>query len=123
MAKTCWECKHHTVKLTVQVPPNHTIKEYIHCTGDFCTDIVAIAKDAQAKGQYTVWFRHKEALKPITFRMIHTCKLTQNQNGTVCIKHEQKIDHNHISNVTYSRMLTTEAPAVIRRRKKHRPKL
>ena len=54
----CWECKHSLLKLKILVPHNCTIKEYVHRTGNFSSDIVAISKEKQ--GQYNVWFRSGE---------------------------------------------------------------
>lgn len=51
----CWECKHDTLKLKILVPYDCTIKEYVHKTGDFQSQIVAIGKEEQE--QYNVWFR------------------------------------------------------------------
>ena len=41
--------------MKVLVPHDRTIKEYVHRTGNFQSDIVAVVKEKQ--GQYTVWFR------------------------------------------------------------------
>ena len=43
----CWKCKHDTVKLKILVPYKCTIKEYMHKTGDFQSQIEAIGKEEQ----------------------------------------------------------------------------
>jgi len=73
----CWECRHDTLKLKIIVPQNSTIKECVHKTGDFQSDIVAISKENQ--GQYNVWFRSGGNLKLLSFKMLHVCKLKQVQ--------------------------------------------
>ena len=69
-----------TLKLKILVPQNSTIKEYVHKTGDFQSDIVAISKEKQ--GQYNVWFRSEGNLRLLSFKMLHVCKLKQGQEKT-----------------------------------------
>ena len=102
----CWECKHDTLTLKILVPYNHTIKEYVHNTGDFHTDIVAISKEKQ--GQYNVWFRSGESLRLLSFKMLHICKLKQCQEKDdkvgACENYDLKSDQNAIANIVYTKM-------------------
>lgn len=101
---TCWECKHNTIKLRVLVPQNSTIREYLHMTGNMCTDLVALIKEQQ--GHYSLWFRYGTDLKIVTFKMVHTCKQRVERckkEGTCSrfqIHNEQKL----VSNIIYSRI-------------------
>ncbi len=58
----------------VEVPADQTIKEYVHQTGDFTTDVVAVLKEKQ--GQYTAWFRTVEGIRRVKFSLIQTLKHT-----------------------------------------------
>jgi hypothetical protein len=101
----CWECRHDTLKLKIIVPQNSTIKEYVHKTGDFQSDIMAISKEKL--GQYNVWFRSGGNLKLISFKMLHVCKLKQGQEKgdkvEACENYDLKNDQNTISNIIYSK--------------------
>ncbi len=99
----CWDCRHNQLKLKILVPQNHTIKEYVHKTGDFNTDIVAIVKGKY--GQYNVWFRSDGNMRLLSFRMLHVCKLKheKGENGADCSRYELKQGKNSISNIIYSK--------------------
>lgn len=101
----CWECRHDTLKLKILVPRNRTIKEYVHRTGDFQSDIVAIIKEKQ--GQYNVWFRSEGNLRLLSFKMLHVCKLKQGQEKSdkigACENYDLKNDQTAICNITYSK--------------------
>ncbi len=107
-ANKCWECKHNTLKLKILVPHNRTIKEYVHRTGDFQSDIVAIVKEKQ--GQYTVWFRSDGDIKLLTFRILHVCRLKceQNKKDSACGRYQHKDEQNIISNIIYSKVPAAE---------------
>lgn len=101
----CWGCKHDTLKLKILVPNNGTIKEYVHKTGDFQSQIVAISKEEQ--GKYNVWFRSEGKLRLLCFKMLHVCKLKQgfeesNRVGA-CENYDLKKDKDSISNIIYSK--------------------
>jgi hypothetical protein len=102
----CWECKHDTLKLKILVPYNRTIKEYVHKTGDFQSDIVAISKEKQE--QYNIWFRSEGNLRLLSFRMLHICKLKQGLENSdkvaACENYDLKNNQNSISNIIYSKM-------------------
>lgn len=93
------------LKLKIIVPQNSTIKECVHKTGDFQSDIVAISKEEQ--GQYNVWFRSGGNLKLLSFKMLHVCKLTQGHkkgdNVGACENYDLKNDQSTISNIIYSK--------------------
>ena len=103
MVNTCWDCKHYTIKMKILVPHNHTIKEYVHRTGDFQSDIVAIVKEKQ--GQYTVWFRAEGTIKLLTFKMLNACALKheKTKKETTCPVYVSKPDMTRISNIIYSK--------------------
>ncbi|HLN89674.1 MAG TPA: hypothetical protein VK253_06375 [Candidatus Binatia bacterium] len=98
------------LKLKILVPHNSTIKEYVHRTGDFSSDIVAISKEKQ--GHYNVWFRSGENLKLLSFKMLHMCKLKQRQEKSdkvgACEDYDLKSEEIAISNITYSKMPVPE---------------
>jgi hypothetical protein len=98
---TCWDCKHNVLKLKVLVPHDRTIREYVHRTGDFQSDIVAVVK--KKEGQYTVWFRSGSGIKLVTFKMLHTCQLRVERTQTNCTCYKQNIERNSISNIIYSK--------------------
>ncbi len=100
---TCWGCKHNLLKLKVLVPHDRTIREYVHRTGDFQSDIVAVVKEKQ--GQYTVWFRSGGGIKLVTFKMLHICQLRVegNQKLANCTCYTQNRGLNYISNIIYSK--------------------
>ena len=92
------------MKLKVLVPHNHTIREYVLQSGNIQSDIVAIVKEEQ--GQYTVWFRLADAIKLMTFKMLHVCKLKvdEPEKKVLCNCHAHKAETNHISNIIYSKV-------------------
>ena len=106
----CWECKHDALKLKILVPHNRTIKEYVHKTGDFQSDIVAISKEKQ--GQYNVWFRSEGNLRLLSFKMLHVCKLRQGQqkddNIAACENYDLKSEQTSICNIIYSKTTAPE---------------
>ncbi len=111
MANKCLDCKQNTLKIKILVPHNRTIKEYVHRTGDFQSDIVAIVKEKQ--GHYTVWFRSAGDIKLLSFKMIHACKLKleRGKKDTACLRYEQKQEH-LISNIIYSKVPAPELTAI-----------
>ncbi len=106
----CWECKNDTLKLKILVPYNHTIKKYVHKTGNLQSQIVAISKEEQ--GKYNVWFRSEGKLRLLCFKMLHVCKLKQGQEKSdkvgACENYDLKNDQNSISNIIYSKAPTPE---------------
>lgn len=106
MSNTCWECKHNTLKIKILVPKNRTIKEYIHKTGDFQSDIVAVVKEKH--GQCTIWFRSEGTIKLVSFRMIHECGL-ELEKKSKCRHFEPREEKNRISNIIYSKTLLEQA--------------
>ncbi len=106
----CWDCRHDTLKLKILVPHNRTIKEYVHETGDFQSNIVVISKEKQ--GQYNVWFRSEGNLRLLSFKMLHVCKLKQGQEKGnkvgACENYDLKKDINSIGNITYGNTPTPE---------------
>lgn len=102
MPNTCWECKHNTLKLKVLVPNDQTIKEYVHRTGNFQSDIVAVVKEKQR--MYTVWFRSEGGIKLMTFNMLHICALridAKKQDNCPCYKRNG--EKNQVSSIIYSK--------------------
>lgn len=101
----CWDCKHDTLKLKILVPFNRTIKEYVHKTGGLQSQIVAISKEEQ--GKYNVWFRSEGKLRLLCFKMLHVCKLKQEQEKSdkvgACENYDLKNNQNSISNITYNK--------------------
>lgn len=108
MPNKCLDCKYNTLKIKILVPHNRTIKEYVHRTGDFQSDIVAIVKEKQ--GQYTVWFRSEDGIKLLTVKMLHVCqlKIEKGKTDKVCMRYEVKEEQNLISNIIYSKVPATE---------------
>jgi len=108
MLNKCLDCKYNTLKIKILVPHNRTIKEYVHRTGDFQSDIVAIVKEKQ--GQYTVWFRSGSDINLLTFKMLYTCglKTERNKKEAACAHYAAKGVHNLISNIIYSKVPATE---------------
>jgi hypothetical protein len=102
MPNTCWECKNHILKLNVLVPYNHTIKEYVHRTGNFQSNIVAVVK--KTEGQYTVWFRSEGQMEEVTFKMQHTCKLRIQKSSQDACPCYRKTEQSQINSITYSRL-------------------
>jgi len=94
--------------LKVLVPHDQTIREYVHRTGDFQSDIVAVVKDKQ--GQYTVWFRSGSGIELVAFKMLHLCKLKieGNLKSAGCPCFMQNGEHTCISNIIYSKQPTPE---------------
>ncbi len=113
MKNKCWDCKYNSLKLKVLVPHNHTIREYVHRTGDFRSDIVAVVKEAQ--GQYTVWFRSEGDIKLVTFKMIHSCSLwvEPTKKEQSCPRYEQQEEQNRISNIIYAKVPAAETVAAL----------
>ncbi|MCW3996599.1 MAG: hypothetical protein NWE98_10700 [Candidatus Bathyarchaeota archaeon] len=111
MVNKCLNCKFNTLKIMVLVPCNKTIREYIHRTGNFHSDIAAIIKEPH--GQYTVWFRSEEHIKPLSFKLIRTCKLRiePNKKESACLHYEQSLEQNPISTITYSKATDSKATA------------
>ncbi len=103
MPKTCWDCKHNDLKLKVLVPHDRTIREYVHRTGDFQSDIVAVVKEKQ--GHYSVWFRSGGGIKLVTFKMLHICqlKVEANPKQASCPCYTEDSEPNLISNIIYSK--------------------
>ena len=108
MPDTCWDCKNNTLKLKVLVPYNHTIKEYVHRTGNFQSDIVAVIKGKQ--GQYTVWFRSVEDIKLMPFEMLHTCalRIERTEKQADCPCHKQNGEKKQISNIIAQSIITAK---------------
>jgi hypothetical protein len=94
------------------VPKEDTISEYVHRTGNFQTDIVAVVKEKQE--QYTVWYRSSGELKLATFKMLHVChfKLERTKEDTACPCYKLNEEQNTISNIIYSKQLALEAPQI-----------
>jgi hypothetical protein len=103
MPHTCWDCKHNILKLKVLVPNDRTIREYVHRTGDFQSDIVAVVKEKQ--GQYTIWFRSDGGIKLVTFKMLYICqlKVEANPKQAMCPGYTLKEEHSYINNIIYSK--------------------
>ncbi len=101
MPNTCWDCKHNILKLKVLVPHDRTIREYVHRTGDFQSEIVAVVKEKH--GQYTVWFRSGSDVRLLTFKMLHICKLKLEENKQQCAHFTLNGEHSYISNIIYSK--------------------
>jgi len=91
------------------VPQNCTIREYVHTTGNLCSDIVAVVKEKQ--GKYTIWLRYGNDLKLVSIRMVHECKLKieLGRKDSACEGFTQRDEQNLISNIIYSR---TPAPGI-----------
>ncbi len=108
MQNKCWECKHNSVKLKVLVPYDRTIKEYVHKTGNFQSDIVAVVKEKH--GQYTVWFRSEGEMRLVTFKILHVCelKIEAPKKQEVCSCFNQKKEQALISNIIYSKLPTPQ---------------
>jgi hypothetical protein len=108
MPNTCWECKNHSLKLNVLVPYDRTIKEYVHRTGNFKSDIAALIK--KTYGQYTVWFRSEDGIKPVTVEMIHTCRLRIERNNQAACSCYKQAEQSRISSITYTRLQSPKTP-------------
>jgi hypothetical protein len=106
MLNKCWECKNNILKIKVLVPHNRTIKEYVHRTGNFQSDIVAVVKEKP--GQYTVWFRSGGDIKLMTFNLLHNCRLNKAQKPDSCPCYMHSEEALAISNITYSKQPTPE---------------
>jgi len=76
----------------------------VHQTGNFQSDIVAVVKEK--KGQYTAWVRLDDALKLMTFKMLHVCTLKGDptKKQVACNCHTHKQETNCISNIIYSKL-------------------
>ena len=103
MSNKCWDCKNNILKLKILVPHDRTIREYVHGTGDFQSDIVAVIKEKQE--QFTVWFRSGSGIKVLTFKMLHICKLKIEEvdKECTCRDYIKNGEHNYISNIIYSK--------------------
>ncbi len=107
MLNSCLECKNNILKIKVLVPHNRTIKEYMHQTGNFESDIVAVVKEKS--GHYTIWFRSSGDIKLMTFNLLLACRLKkeqENPESCTCYTHSEQAVA--ISNVTYSKEPTPE---------------
>ncbi len=104
MQTTCWDCKHNTLKLKVLVPKDGTIKEYVHKTRDFQSDIVAVVKEEH--GKYTVWYRSAGEIKLVTFKMLHDCglKVERPKKDAKCPNYVLLEETKLISNIIYSKV-------------------
>ncbi len=107
MPTKCWECKNNVLTLRVLVPYDRTIKEYVHRTGNFQSDIVAVVKEKQE--HYRVWFRSEGDIKLVTFKMLHLCKLKIESTKAECPCYRKNQEQLRISNITYSKQPTLEA--------------
>ncbi len=106
MPNTCWNCKHNILKLKVLVPHDRTIREYVHRTGDFQSEIVAVVKEKH--GQYAVSFRSGSDVRLLSFKMLHICKLKLEENKQHCANFTLNEEHSYISNIIYSKQPTPE---------------
>jgi hypothetical protein len=104
MHSVCWDCEHNMLRLKVLVPFDRTIKEYMHSTGDFQSEIIAVVKEKRE--QYTVWYRQGDMLRLVTFKILHTCSLEKESppKGAGCPYYVQKTEPVQISNITYSKL-------------------
>jgi hypothetical protein len=106
----CWECRHSILKLKILVPLKSPVKEYANKTGDFQSDIVAISKDKP--GTYNVWYRSNGALRLLSFKMFHVCRLKQGQekNGLegACVDFD-KNGQSPIDSIVYSEDLDVQS--------------
>ncbi|MCW3999718.1 MAG: hypothetical protein NWE93_05725 [Candidatus Bathyarchaeota archaeon] len=112
MENICWNCKHNTLKLKILVPPDQTIKEHVHQTGNMQANIIALIKEEPER--YTVWYRIGDAVKLMTFRMLHVCKLKVDPTEkAACSCHAKKQEINRISNIIYHKVpLPAEAELI-----------
>jgi hypothetical protein len=99
----CWNCKHDILKLEILVPQNSTINEYMNNTNNFESIVIAIVKDSQ--GVYSIWFRSAGTVKLLSFRMLHECKLKQEEGGEGddCQNYETINGNNQVANITYTK--------------------
>lgn len=104
MQNQCWDCEHNTLKLKVLVPHDRTIKEYIHNTNCFQSEIVAVVKEKRE--QYTVWYRQGEEVRLFTFKILHFCdlKMEKPKKDIVCPCYVEKLMQAVISNIIYSKL-------------------
>jgi hypothetical protein len=79
----CWDCRHGILKLKILVPLKNSAKERAIKTSNYQTDVVAINKEKP--GIYNVWYRSNGALRLLSFKMFHVCKLKRGQekNGSL----------------------------------------
>lgn len=108
MSNACWNCKYNALKLKILVPHNCTIKEYIHKTFNFLSDIVAIAKEKQDR--YTVLYRSEGNTNLLNCRFIHVCmlKIEKSKKDAECLNYELKKQKNIVSNIVYSKTSSSE---------------
>jgi hypothetical protein len=104
MQNLCWDCEHNTLKLKVFVPHDHTIKEYMHNTNCFQSDIVAAVKEKRE--QYTVWYRQGEEVRLVTFKILHFCdlKMEKPKKDVLCPCYVEKLVQAVISNIIYTKL-------------------
>lgn len=104
MQNLCWDCEHNTLKLKVFVPHDHTIKEYMHNTNCFQSDIVAVVKEKRE--QYTVWYRQGEEVRLVTFKTLHFCdlKLGKPKKDALCPCYVEKLVQAVIRNIIYTKL-------------------
>jgi hypothetical protein len=104
MQNLCWDCEHNTLKLKILVPYDSTIKEYMHNTSSFQSEIVAVVKEKRE--QYTVWYRQGEEIRLFTFKILHFCdlKMEKPKKDVLCPCYVEKIVQAAISNIIYSKM-------------------
>jgi hypothetical protein len=98
--------------MMVLVPHDCTIKEYVHRTGNFQSDIAALVKEKLE--QYTVQFRSGGDVRQMTFKMLHECKLRidRDANQATCPCYKRSQEAKAISNIIYSKQ-PTEQMAVL----------
>lgn len=110
MPSKCWDCEHNSLRLKILVPHDRTIKEYMHNTGNFQSDIIAVVKEKRE--QYTIWYRQDSDVRLVTFKVLHTCHLNMDKpkKDSNCTCYIQKQEPATISNITYSKLPTPEEP-------------
>jgi hypothetical protein len=103
MQNICWDCEHNSLKLKILVPHDHTIKEYMHNTSSFQSEIVAVVKEKRE--QYTVWYRQGEEIRLVTFKILHLCDLKLDKpKKDKCPCYIEKMVQAAISNIIYSKL-------------------
>jgi len=108
MLSTCWECKNNSLKLKVLVPHDQTIREYVHRTGNFQLDILAMIKEK--RGQYSGGFRSEGNEKLVTLKILHDCKLKRDPTQkTDCACFNKSQETKMISSIIYSKLSLSES--------------
>jgi hypothetical protein len=104
MQNLCWDCEHNSLKLKILVPHDRTIKEYMHNTCCFQSEIVAVVKEKRE--QYTVWYRQGEEIRLVTFKILHFCdlKIEKPKKDASCPCFVEKLAQAAISNIIYSKL-------------------